>query len=113
LDGGHPDGVVEGPARGRRGRDVEPKPIDLSSAKEALDRITIPQDMLDRITAMASPRSSMIISDEALNSETGQGTEFVVLMSGEPQGGISFRRRSPETVRYERPRDRLPAWHLP
>ena len=110
LDGGHPDGMVEGLAHGRRGRDVEPTAIDLSGAKAALDRITIPQDTLDRIAGMASPRSSLIISDEPLSSETGEGTEFVVVMSGEPQGGINFRRRSPETVRYERPRDRLPSW---
>jgi hypothetical protein len=110
LDGGHPDGMVVGLAHGRRGRDVEPKAIDLSGAKAALDRITIPQDTLDRIAGMASPRSSLIISDEPLSSETGEGTEFVVVMSGEPQGGINFRRRSPETVRYERPRDRLPSW---
>ena len=55
----------------------------------------MPQDVLDRISAMASPRSSLIISDEALSSETGNGTEFVAIMSGEPQGGIKFRRRSP------------------
>jgi L,D-transpeptidase catalytic domain len=82
------------------------------SAKEALDRITIPQDALDRIAGMASPRSSLIISDEGLSSETGKGTDFVVLMSGEPQGGIKFRRHGAETVRYERPRDRAP-WRSP
>ena len=54
---------------------------------------------------IASPRSSLIISDEELSSETGKDTEFVVVMSGEPQGGIKFRRRGLETkVRYERPR---------
>ena len=112
LDGGHPDGgLVE---RGRRGRDPEPMSIDPSGAKAALDRIAIPQDALDRIAGMASPRSSLIISDEALSSETGKGTEFVVLMSGEPQGGIKIRRRGPETeVSYVRPRDRLPNWRSP
>jgi hypothetical protein len=87
---------------------------DPGGAKVALDRITIPQDALDRIAGIASPRSSLIISDEELGSETGKETEFVVLMSGEPQGGIKFRRRGPETkVRYERPRDRLPSWPSP
>jgi hypothetical protein len=44
-----------------------------------------------------------------LSSETGNGTEFVVIMSGKPQGGIKFRRRSPAPeVRYERLRDRFP-----
>jgi hypothetical protein len=89
-------------------------PIDPVGAKAALDRITIPQDVFDRIAGMASPRSSLIISDEALSPETGKGTEFVVLMSGEPQGGIKFRRRGAETVaRYERPHDHLPYWRSP
>jgi len=39
---------------------------------------------------MASPRSSLIISDEALSSETGNETDFVVVLSGEPQGGIKI-----------------------
>jgi hypothetical protein len=42
---------------------------------------------------MASPRSSLIVSDEALSPETGNGTEFVVLLSGEPQGSMKIRRR--------------------
>jgi hypothetical protein len=88
---------------------------DPDSAKAALDRIVIPQDALDRIAGMVSPRSSLIISDEALSSETGNGTDFVVLMSGEPQGGIKIRRRRPEAqARYDRPADRffLP-WRSP
>jgi hypothetical protein len=117
LDGGHPDGgVVEphGLARGGDGRHTELAPADAGGAKAALDRITIPQDALDRIEGMASPRSSLIISDEALSSETGKGTDFVVLMSGEPQGGIKTRRRSPDTVfRYEHPWGRLPYWRSP
>src|SRR5271154_4766545 len=37
------------------------------SAKDALDRITIPQDVLDRIAPTAVPRSSIVISDEPLS----------------------------------------------
>jgi hypothetical protein len=105
LEGGHQGNAVEsdGPVRGHSGGNVEPMSAYPSGAKEALDRIEIPQEVLGRIAGMASPRSSLIISDEALSSETGNGTEFVVLMSGEPQGGIKFRRRGPEAVaRYER-----------
>jgi hypothetical protein len=90
----------------RKGRDADVGAMapDLSSAKAALDRIAIPQDALDRILEMMSPRSSLIISDEALSSETGNGTEFVVLMTGEPQGGLKHRRHDPEIeVRYDRP----------
>jgi hypothetical protein len=76
----------------------------LAGAKEALDRVSIPAETLDRLAETISPRSSLIISDEPLSSETGQGTEFVVLLSGEPQGGIKSRRRSPENeARNRRP----------
>jgi len=116
LNGGHADAGADKPhgaTHGRRGQDVEPMATDPGGAKAALDRITIPQDALDRIAGIASPRSSLIISDEELSSETGKDTEFVVVMSGEPQGGM-FRRRGPETkLRYERPRDRLPSWPSP
>src|SRR6516164_8150150 len=71
--------------------DAEPPPADASGAKAALDRIAIPADVADRIAAMISPRSSVIVSDEALSPETGKGTEFVVVMNDEPQGGIKNR----------------------
>jgi hypothetical protein len=111
LDGGRSQsGVVEpqSRARGDRDRDGAPMPTDPGGAKIALDRIVISQDVLDRIPGM-TPRSSLIITDEALSSETGNGTDFVVLLSGEPQGGIKVRRRSAGTeFRYARPRDLLP-----
>jgi hypothetical protein len=116
LDGGRSHGGTvepQGRARGDHGRDVEPMLRDPGSAKTALDRIVIPQDALDRIAGMA-PRSSLIITDEALSSETGKGTDFVVLLSGEPQGGIKSRRRSPGAeFGYARPRERLPFWRSP
>jgi len=78
---------------------------DPGGAKAALDRIAIPQDALDRIAGIASPRSSLIISDEPVSRETGQGTDFVVLLSGEPQGGLKNRRRGGDyEARYWRPR---------
>jgi len=79
------------------------------SAKAALERIAIPHDTIDRIAEMVSPRSSLIISDEALSSETGKGTEFVVVMSDEPQGGLKHRRPYPRIeARYDRPYWRSP-----
>jgi multidrug efflux pump subunit AcrA (membrane-fusion protein) len=111
LDGGGPHGdVVEPHAGTSEGPEVEPIAKEPSDAKTALDRIVIPQDV-HRIAEMASARSSLIISDEELSSETGKGTDFVVLLSGEPQGGIAIRRRRPATEAwYERPRFRLPFW---
>ena len=93
------------------GRDVEQS--EPTNAKSALDRIVIPQDALDRIPGIV-PRSSLIITDEALSTETGKGTDFVVLLSGEPQGGIKFRRRAPANeFSYTRPREYPVYWRSP
>jgi hypothetical protein len=61
-------------------------------AKGALDRISIPQDLLDRIAPTALPRSSIIISDEPLSRETNYRTEFVAVLSNQPQGGFVTRK---------------------
>src|SRR6516164_6564934 len=61
-------------------------------AKDALDRITIPQDVIDRIAPTALPRSSIIVSDEPLSSETNDHTEFVAVLNNQPQGGFLMRR---------------------
>jgi lipoprotein-anchoring transpeptidase ErfK/SrfK len=60
-------------------------------AKNALDRITIPQDVLDRIAPTALPRSSIVISDEPLSRETNYRTEFVAVLNNQPQGGFVTR----------------------
>jgi hypothetical protein len=65
-------------------------------AKSALDRVTIPQEVLDRIAPTALPRSSIIISDEPLSAETNYRTEFVAVLSNHAQGG--FVTRSPTSV---------------
>jgi hypothetical protein len=61
-------------------------------AKDALDRITIPQDVLDRIAPTALPRSSIIVSDEPLSRETNYRTEFVAVLNNQPQGGFVTRK---------------------
>jgi hypothetical protein len=61
-------------------------------AKDALDRITIPPDVLGRIGPTALPRSSIIISDEPLSRETNYRTEFVAVLNDQPQGGFVTRR---------------------
>lgn len=102
LPGGKPDDR-NGSAHKRRDEAVAAIATDQESAKAALARITIPQDILDRIEQKISPRSSLIISDEALSSETGNATEFVVLLSGEPQGGLKHRGPPQRIdVRYDR-----------
>jgi hypothetical protein len=67
---------------------------DGDDAKDALDRITIPQDVLDRIVPTALPRSSIIVSDEPLSRETNYRTEFVTVLNNNPLGGFVTRRPS-------------------
>jgi hypothetical protein len=65
---------------------------DSDDAKSALDRITIPRDVLDRIAPTALPRSSIVVSDEPLSRETNYRTEFVAVLSNQPQGGFITRK---------------------
>ncbi len=102
------------------GRDFRWSAVSMDGSQRgagaALDRISIPQDAADRIAEVISPGSALIISDEAMSAETGKETDFVILMSGEPQGGIKIRRHDPE-ARYRRQYDytygRLPAYAPP
>jgi len=50
-----------------------------SNAAEALERVTIPPEALARISELMSPGASLIISDQGPGSETGKGTDFIVL----------------------------------
>ena len=68
-------------------------------AKAALDRVTIPKDVLDRIAPTALPRSSIIVSDEPLSRETNYRTEFVAVLNNQPQGGFVTRRPSATAAR--------------
>src|SRR4051812_9734077 len=61
-------------------------------ARAALDRITIPQAVLDRIAPTALPRPSIVVSDEPLSKETNYRTEFVAVLSNQPQGGFITRK---------------------
>jgi lipoprotein-anchoring transpeptidase ErfK/SrfK len=57
--------------------DVLPPP---QTPQEALARIEIPQDIIDRISDLIIPGSSLTISDQGLGGETGEGTDFIVVM---------------------------------
>jgi hypothetical protein len=84
------------PARKRgEGQGFEAIPADVTAARVALDRITIAADDRERISEVVLPGSSLIISDEGTSIETGKDTDFVVVMSTEPQGGLKSRRREP------------------
>src|ERR1700722_12108071 len=64
-----------------------------AAARDALDRIEFPQEVLDLVAPPALPRSSIIISDEPANRETNYRTEFVVVLNNQPQGGLAMRAR--------------------
>ena len=70
--------------RGSRRRSKEPtKPVvhgkPPSTAAQALDRIHLPEEAVDRIGELLVQGSSLVVSDEGLGRETGRGTEFIVL----------------------------------
>jgi hypothetical protein len=48
-------------------------------ANAALERIEIPQDVVDRISELLTPGSSLIVSDYGISHETGKDTDFIVL----------------------------------
>ncbi|NPV21557.1 L,D-transpeptidase family protein [Bradyrhizobium aeschynomenes] len=68
--------------RGKKSAEThaESKPaILLSSPAEALDRITIPADVMAWLGEALSTGSSLIVSDQGINQgETGEGTEFIL-----------------------------------
>jgi hypothetical protein len=69
----------------RHGRREEPvaRPVGElpppQTPAEALARIDIPQDAIDKISAMIVPGSSLVVSDQGLGEETGEGTDFIVV----------------------------------
>jgi hypothetical protein len=105
-----PDSYTGSRRQRRVDRHADPIPTDVTAAKAALDRIAIPQEAIGRIAEVVSPGSTLIISDEALSKETGKGTDFIVVMSGEPQGALKIRRRPQPWGGggYDRPYGRSP-----
>ncbi len=59
---------------------AEAKPLPVAdSAAEALDRITVPADVMARISEALTTGGSIIVSDQGINQgETGEGTDFIV-----------------------------------
>ena len=75
-----PPARLDGYAYARRSqrvdRNAEPVPADVDAAKAALDRLSIPQEAIDRIAEVVSPGSALIVSDEAAEQGDGQGHGF-------------------------------------
>jgi lipoprotein-anchoring transpeptidase ErfK/SrfK len=60
---------------------VAPPSPPMASASEALERVQITPEVRDRVAAMMTPGSSLVISDKGLGGETSPraGTDFIVL----------------------------------
>jgi lipoprotein-anchoring transpeptidase ErfK/SrfK len=69
----------KGKDKGKKAEAPPPPAAHASDATDALKRVAIPQDALDRISQLMSPGASLIISDKGLGGETGKGTDFIVL----------------------------------
>lgn len=74
--------------------DIEPVPANTARAAAALERVTIPNEVMAKLRAAAWPGASLIISDEGPSREMGPSTDHIVLLSGEPQGGLRQSKRS-------------------
>ncbi len=72
----------------RLGDVPEPYTTNATVASAVLDRVTLPPEMLEFVSQSAWPGSSLIVSDEEAHKETDTATDFIVLISGEPQGGL-------------------------
>ncbi len=65
--------------RRKRAAAAEPAaPALPSSPTEALDRLTVPDDAMQRIASVLAPGGSLVVSDLGLGDETGRGTDFIV-----------------------------------
>jgi hypothetical protein len=69
---------------GRTGRSDKPVPAvfaeaPMPSPAAALDRMVLPPQLVERISELMTPGSSLIVSDNKLSDETGDYTDFIVL----------------------------------
>lgn len=67
------------PVVSRRKKQAELTPIVASaSPTEALDRIKVPDDAMQKISEVMASGDSLIVSDLGRGDETGEGTDFIV-----------------------------------
>ena len=64
---------------------------------EVLDRIELPAEVTGKLASGAWLGSALIVSDEPPYKETATGTDFIVVLSDEPQGALKI--RTPEQSR--------------
>ena len=100
--------------RGRPRNHARPPhvPGTVEQAAAALDRVVLPQSVLDRVLPYVHVGSSLIISDLGPSFETGKGTDFIVQTKGEEEAKESVRRiieeKKVEKANERRERDGWP-----
>ncbi len=72
------DKFVQSRRRDERAAKTAPVPPP-QTPQQALARVTIPPDVIERISELIIPGSSLIVSDQGLGEETGEGTDFIVV----------------------------------
>ena len=68
---------------------------------QILDRVKLPQEVTAKLASSAWSGSALIVTDEAPHKETAAGTDFIVVLSTEPQGALRI--RSPEPSKRSLP----------
>ncbi|RWX78822.1 hypothetical protein EPK99_09565 [Neorhizobium lilium] len=63
---------------------VANEPSVTDSARAALDRIDIPEDIRDRIETTMTDGTSITINDQGLGPDTGNGTDFITITKSQP-----------------------------
>jgi len=77
--------TAERPARhgGKKSRPEHaaelPEQKPSASAGDALNRVVMPPEVIERVSEMLTPGSSLIISDQPISGETGRDTDFIIL----------------------------------
>jgi lipoprotein-anchoring transpeptidase ErfK/SrfK len=74
--------IAEPSGRKKTGKQAIPAPVEVKATttpQQALDRIHISQEAIDRIGELLIPGSSLVVSDQGLGPETGRGTDFIVV----------------------------------
>ena len=80
------------------------------AAPDVLDRINIPRQVTEKLASSAWVGSALIVSDEAPHKETAAGTDYIVVLSHEPQGALKM--RSPEGPVAQAPRQQTTRAYL-
>jgi hypothetical protein len=68
------------PPKEREAVAIPPSVTLPDKANDALDRIEMPREAIEQISQLLTPGASLIISDYGISDETGEDTDFIVVM---------------------------------